>query len=213
MLANSYRASFWAEVLVYWQLGVFRQSRPSGTMRCMKLPRFKLRTLFLFVAVFAVASWVYFIVWPWWQYGREQAQFVESINRIKSGMTIWQAATQVKNGSDLIGFQDEYHHNTIMVGYAWPNNIYCVFYETKRDDWAKTVDPDARMTKIEVFRLEPMPINYRPTLTNPRRTLNTFLSRNRFQTLFEMAPLLTMLETSEHSLPATAKTIPVSITN
>jgi uncharacterized membrane protein YjgN (DUF898 family) len=61
-------------------------------------PRFSLRTLLIVVTLAAIASWAYWIGWPWWkiqrehwQIQREQALFIESIKDLKAGMSTLEA--------------------------------------------------------------------------------------------------------------------------
>ena len=47
--------------------------------------RFGLRTLLVVVSLAAVASWGYWVAWPWWQAYREQIEFEAAVRQLKVG--------------------------------------------------------------------------------------------------------------------------------
>ena len=94
--------------------------------------RFGLRTLLAVVTLAAVASWGYWIGWPWWLVHREQMKFEESVGQIKIGMTPSAASKLVDWKSRIttnsVAF-DSQHNPIELTKYVWPNAIYCIYYE------------------------------------------------------------------------------------
>jgi hypothetical protein len=123
--------------------------------------RFGLRTLFVVVTLAAVGSWTYWIGWSRWVTYREQVQFVESVEHIKVGMTAFQASKGLKPGSHITVFQSAIEHRPaeVLVGYAWEDCIYCIYYVCVGDS-QPTFQGDKPLVKAQAFRLAAMPTNY-----------------------------------------------------
>jgi hypothetical protein len=123
--------------------------------------RFRLRTLFFLVAAAAVASWVYFVGWPFWQAYQDQKQLEAALMRLPAGSTPfdlykvpWDSYTSNLSGSNSIG------HTVDLVAYTLPTTVYFVYYVYPKacDEHA----PRCPSVSVEVFRVPVAPQNYQP---------------------------------------------------
>ena len=114
--------------------------------------RYSLRTLLIVVTLAAIASWAYWIGWPWWliqrerwQIQREQARFVESLKNLKAGMTTYQATGTVQRGSHCEVFAVDVGANcTVQQSagrvYVWPDASYLI---RRRTTAIEPVNPES----------------------------------------------------------------------
>ena len=95
--------------------------------------QFGLRTLLLAVALAAIASWVCYVVRPWWKRDPDQVRFLEAAKRIKAGMTIYEPFQLVEH----VDYACRYYYETfgshegktiLMTSYCWDDVIYCVYF-------------------------------------------------------------------------------------
>jgi len=120
------------------------------------------------VTLTAVASWGYWIGWPWWVIYRQQAQFVASVKHVKAGMTIQKGLEFADSDLhakriQITGKFDPKLRPVMCFFYLWANAVYCV--RCVGANWEQTpeylhVDVDSPLILFEVFRLPPMPPNY-----------------------------------------------------
>jgi len=113
--------------------------------------QFRLRTLFVLVAVGALLCWGYWIGWPWFVSYREQLMWMDSAVQVRAGMTFREAVE--KSGEAKTG-----HYSDSRFNYGlpyrqanfldWPGVEYCICY-TRDLTWG----PDLPLERIEIFRL------------------------------------------------------------
>jgi hypothetical protein len=123
--------------------------------------QFGLRTLLLTVALIAVASWVYCVVWPWWNGNPDQARFLDPAQKIKAGMTRYESYRLVHDEYgckryDSGGLAER--KLIFMTSYCWIDRIYCIYVVTgpvpRRHELLEPI------YSVEIFRLSPAPPNY-----------------------------------------------------
>src|SRR5690349_8560416 len=119
-------------------------------MRGMKLPRFKLRTLFAIVAVAAALSWIFLV-------DKEKFFFEYAANRLKSGddlnsnaISSWTYTARGSHAPPFNGRLDPF----VMRIFDLHAGIYFVYFSFP--DWRET-----RCKAAQVYRLPPPPSNYR----------------------------------------------------
>jgi hypothetical protein len=118
--------------------------------------RFSLRTLLIVVAAAAMASWGYWVGWPWWSLHREQMFFETEVQKLKVGKAqLYQVLPDEQNARRTYSRLREY--NASMDTYLWPNAAY---YIIQHYDYEGTDGWDAvasKIDRIEVFRLPASP--------------------------------------------------------
>jgi hypothetical protein len=110
-------------------------------------PRFSLRTLLIFVAVFAVASWGYFIGWPWYQ----QLRFETTVRQLKVGMPEVRAYELLafKFPPDAgVGNAIDIKRDGTVIRRFWPNVTYYLYLVNTRYKH--------KLLQIELYKLPPM---------------------------------------------------------
>jgi hypothetical protein len=130
-------------------------------MRGMKLPQFRLRTLFILLTIAAVAAWGYWFGRPRWILGREQSAFEASARQIKAGMTRneWTKFVLWNNSKHPASHQYDSQHVRIgLTWVVWPNAIYCIYYGMPGATGSG--DYDTPCSSVEVFRIPPVPTGY-----------------------------------------------------
>jgi hypothetical protein len=138
----------------------------------MKLPRYKLRTLFLFVAVFAVASWAYWIGWPWWMMYQEQCRFEESIKQLHVGNTTEDFHCPQRAGLSGIVFRSL--TNNSVCGYFvnwWPDVIYVVVVRFLGDEHGP-------FKSVELYSLRTVPSDYHPFSAEANKLVSYYRNEN-----------------------------------
>ena len=125
--------------------------------------QFRLRTLMISVTLAAVASWGYWIVWPWWQLRHEQAVFEESVHRLKSGQSSLSADKLLQSKTCLrIGGaagNTSSGEPIVFSAFAWKNACYCIYYILPTNANGDILG--TAFNRVEVYRLPPVPNGYK----------------------------------------------------
>ena len=92
--------------------------------------RFGLRTLLAVVTLAAVASWGYWVGWPWWKLHKEQMQFEHLARRLKANVSdnqVWdQLAANPLYRVWWNSVDQQESERYYVVPYKWPNAVYFV---------------------------------------------------------------------------------------
>src|SRR5436190_15761270 len=133
--------------------------------------RFGLRTLLVVVALAAVASWGYWVGWPWWQSHSKESRFTALVHNIKPGMTLHDLASSLEHFAviqDLPLFTSQAIFDvnplraTVLRAILFKNHIYCVQALIDGEKDSGKFDDD-QLTSIELFDLSLPPPNFTGT--------------------------------------------------
>ena len=118
--------------------------------------RFSLRALLVLVTRAAVASWGYWIGWPWWENYRLHQEFERSAKEIKINMTVGDAIDQMGH---KVGEVSHEHYRQLngkeifFSRYRWPDSEYCIYYVIGKTSGNSPYQ--GTISSVEVFRLPP----------------------------------------------------------
>jgi hypothetical protein len=149
--------------------------------------RFGLRTLLAVVTLAAVASWGYWIGWPWWQAYHEQIQFEGEIRQLKAGTSPIDAQNaitfksdplvQVTKSDQVTGRQlsdPRYYH--LLKQFVLKNGVYLIYFKCPKGNHENS-GGQSLCSSIEVFRFPPVPGDYKPRSPQSIRSMPNWSRR------------------------------------
>ena len=126
--------------------------------------RFGLRTLLVVVALAAVASWAYWIGWPWLTLYREQRRFERTVSQLKAGSNMDDAFRLLKWQWFRIeyGSSDANSDNNIIkvLRYELPKSDYYIRFVLPVKAMKNGSITYCPCSNVEVFRAPHVPAEY-----------------------------------------------------
>jgi hypothetical protein len=122
--------------------------------------RFGLCTLVVVMALAAVGSWSYWIVWPWWQAYLEQTQFEASARTIKAGMSRSESE-RILPGKFVTGATDTHGKKISLTQFDW-KSATCFIYCGYPDSTGPGSNLNIAFSSVEILRVPPIPNDYHP---------------------------------------------------
>jgi hypothetical protein len=163
-------------IIQKWPVSMTNQPQLAAPRRRF---RFGLRTLLVVVTLAAVASWGYWIGWPWWADYRLRVRIEGAVRQLKIGSTIDEASAILDY--DEAGSWQNYHNS---INFAWIryhslNYEYFVYFvfQDKPFEVASSARP---CRSVEAFRCARMPPDYTPRTQRVRDDTSTQAQLNRF---------------------------------
>lgn len=127
----------------------------------------------MFVVTTAVAAvcWGYWVGWPQWQEFRERMQFEAALRQLRSGDLIYEMWGQL--GQPARGLRgiaaDADGRPVAWIQYDWPAALYLIYCPLERRAGGH---PEYDLsTRVEVYRLPPVPRGYEPHTSLGRQAL------------------------------------------
>ena len=128
------------------------------------------------VSLAAVASWGYWIAWPWWRAQQEQARFIEAVKQIHIGSTpsdAWTIISGNRGHQPVRGYGGSKKGTTFgWLEYEWPNAVYLVAFDLQD---GSSGNPDyMKSESVQLYRLPPPRAGYQPRTNSGQKELSNW---------------------------------------